>query len=142
MGKGYNFKCKHCNYEKSLLLGTGMFNFAEGQLFNMNSKENILNYCSNNEEQNIVLDLIKKDYHLKDGFGYVACKCDKCNDWNNKFYFELCNYDDCYKSKLLCDKCGSQMKIVSENDFSIENIPGVCKQCNSSDYEIEYIKWD
>ena len=142
MGKVFNFKCKNCDLEVSVLLGTGMLNFSEEQLFNIDSEENILKYCSNEEEKNVVLDLIKKGYHLKDDFGYVVCKCDKCNVWNNKFYFELCNNDNCYESKMLCDKCGSSMRVVSENDFALEDIPGLCRECNFKDYDIEYMKWD
>ena len=146
MGKGYIYICKKCHKEHRFYLDCGMFCFMEEQLFDLERPiGNILNSCYDKYEKKIVKELVEsKKYHLVNGYGYKICKCDNCGTFDNKFTFELFSREnkDSYISKAICKKCNNDLRILKEDDFEKENIPGRCEKCGHTQFEMSFMNWD
>ena len=146
MGKGYIYTCKKCGEEHRFLLGCGMFSFAEEQLLDLNnSLTNILDSCQDEKEKLHVRKLIKsKEYRLVNGFGYKICKCSTCNAFYNKYTFEFFSRKNkkFYISESICNKCNKELKILTNDEIYNENIPGICKKCNNTTFDIQFLNWD
>ena len=146
MGKGYTYTCEKCGKEYTFYLGCGMFSFREEQLFDLERPVGgILEICHDAEEKNIVRELVQsKKYHLVEGYGYKICKCDECGRFYNKFTFELFSREDkeAYISKMICEKCDKELRILKTDDIKGENIPGECIKCGNTEFEFGFLNWD
>ena len=141
MGEGYGYICKKCKKEKSILYGIGFLGYKEhytdnnfNELVEIGKEEKLKNL------ENLRKFLELENVDLKDGYGYDAYICPKCDFIDNKFRYILYSDNKKFIPKYSCKYCGNDLRIKhSKEDFKL-----LCDFCGSKDFEAKpyLINWD
>ena len=141
MGNGYGYICKKCKKEKNILYGVGFLGYKE--YYTENKFNELIEMGKEEKLKNIVNleDFLKlENVSLKDGYGYDAYICPKCNFIDNKFRYILYSNNKIFIPKYSCKYCENDLRIKkSKEDFKLK-----CDFCGSTDFEKEsyLINWD